>query len=263
MHFTPDLNLVEEHRRWLNGFDDQYRRNWEKLLNADPEAAACEAEVRRVLEGQGNAVEPNEILDGSGQAPDFRCTQRGQMFYVEVTSISIEKATEFTELPHMPEGNGGASNYGQLNGAIFNAAKQKTPQCSQLQHPALVAVGTFHFQASCICFHRGHLQMLLTGQELITSKLDTRTGKPVGGLYLSTQLRSAAFLRPDSGIGMDHARNPISGILLCGLGCNPPEIRGVLHPSPVHHFDRTLLPSIEFCRLRTGYETGALSTEWV
>ena len=263
MRFAVEPNLVQAHRRWLSAFDPQYLHNWGKLMDADAEAAACEAAVCRLLEKNGNRVEPNEDLTGCRKSPDFRCTQAGELFFVEVTRISIEKATEITSLPHPPSVRSRAQHYGQLNRLVFNAVKEKTPQCSGLDRPALVAVGTFHSRASCICFHREHVEMLLTGQELITQRIDTRTGHPVGGPYLSTELQSATFLRPDNSTGMRDARNPVSGILLCGFGCNPPGVRGVLHPKPVHDFNRNLLPAVEFCRLRTGCESGDLSSEWV
>lgn len=263
MTFTPDQQLIQEHCHWLSAFDAQHLRNWQKLLNADAEAAMCEAAVRGLLEENGNQVEPNEDLTGSNQSPDFRCTQAGKTFFVEVTCLSIDKVTEVTALPHLPPKESRASHFGLLNDAFFNACRQKTPQCARLGHPALVAVGTFHFQASCLCFLQGHLEQLLTGQELITFNIDTRTGGAVGEGYLSTQLRSATFLRPDPNAGMDHARNPVSGMLLCGFGCNSPNVHGVLHPDPVNVFDRSLLPHIEFCRLKPAYGEGQLSTEWI
>ena len=256
MHFTPDSDLAEEHSRWLSAFDPQYLRNWEKLLKADSEAAMCEAAVRRLLEENGNDVKPNEDLTGAVQAPDFRCTQGDKRFFVEATCISIEKATEVTGLSHVPQG---AADYRPLNDAMFHACKQKTPQCSDLEAPALVAVGTFHGQASCICFLKREVAMLSTGEELIAHVIDTRKRTPVGDSYRSTGLRSATSLRPD----MSSARRPVSGMLLCGFGCEPPEVRGVLHQSPIHEFDRCLLPEVEFCRLQEGYESGSLSTEWI
>ena len=261
MLFTPDANLVEEHRQWLAGFTAQHLKNWEKLLNANAEAAMCEAEVRRLLQENGNTVEPNEELTGADQSPDFRCTQAGKVFFVEVTCISIDKATQVTGLSDQPDGKG--HYYRPLNDAIFEACRQKTPQCSDTGCPVLVAVGTFHFRASAVCLGKPYLQMLLTGKELISHNIDMRTGEGVGDTYLSTKLYSAAFLRPDESSGLCHARNPVSGMLLCGFGGDPFLVRGVLHPSPVHEFDRALLPKVEFCRLRPGYDSGQLSTEWL
>lgn len=262
MPFTPDCNLVGEHRRWLAGFHPQHLQNWGNLLDNDPEAAMSEAAVRRVLQVNGNSVEPCESLEGSRRLPDFRCSQEGKVFFVEVTSISIEKATKVTGVLHKAI-DPVASGYESLNDAIFDACNKKTPQCSDLEHPALVAVCTHHSEASWICLDRLDLEELLTGDELITRKIDTHTGNPVGDTYISTKLRSAAFLRPQPGGGMRHARNPVSGILLCGLGCHPMEICGVLHPQPIHPFDRSLLPKVAFCRLQAGYESGLLFTEWI
>jgi hypothetical protein len=262
MIFVPDPHAIAAHRSWLSAFDPQYQRNWDKLLNADPEAAMCEADVRELFEENGNRVEPNEDLTGAHLSPDFRCTQGDSRFFVEVTCISIEKATGVTNLEHIPSSED-ASCFSPLNDAIFSASKAKTRQCSGLGHPALLAVGTFHFQASCICFDQMHLEMLLTGKTMIAHNINTSTGTPIGDWYEATRLRSATFLRPDTTSRMSHARNPISGILLCRFGCNRPKVRGVLHPDPVHAFDRSLLSKIEFCRLRPGYRSGQLGTEWI
>lgn len=179
----------------------------------------------------------------------------------EVTCLSIAKVIGATELPD--DADGKARHYGLLNDAIFEASRKKTLQCADTGHPVLVAVGTFHFQASALCFSEHHLQMLLTGEELITQRIDTRTGQSVGDIYLSTKLWSATFLRPDNETGMEHARCPISAMLLCGFGCHPFQVGGVLHPRPVHDFDHLLLPDVKFCRLKEGYESGQFSTEWV
>jgi len=260
--FRPDDLLFREHLSWLDRFDPQFRKNWEKLYWSDPEDAMCEAEVRRLLEKNGNNAEPNETLHGTKRSPDFRCIQAGKDFFVEVTCISMEKATSLTGLNHFPDPGFSFSGVGRVTDKLFHAATKKTPQCSNLGHPALVAVGTFHWQASRLCFERKHLELLLTGETLISQNIDGTTGGPVGDDYLSTNLRSATFLSPKEG-GFTHARNPVSGILACGFGCEPPRIRGALHPKPIHAFDRSLLPEVEFCRLKPGYEAGTLITEWV
>ena len=91
MTFTPDPQLIQEHQRWLSAFDAQYLRNWEKLLNADSEAAMCEAAFRQVLENNGNHVQPNEDLNGNCQSPDFLCEHDSHRFYVEVTCLTTAK----------------------------------------------------------------------------------------------------------------------------------------------------------------------------
>jgi hypothetical protein len=258
--FVGDPILAQEHRQWLSAYDRQHLRNWEKLLNDDSEAGMCEAAVRRLLELNGNRVQPNA---GLASSPDFKCTKSGQVFFVEVTCISVEKATQETGMSNLPSRTGELETYSLLNDALWGACKHKTLQCVGLAGPASVAVGTFHFNASCLCFLDVELEGLLTGEQRITRDIDTRTGDPVGDTYLSTAFRSAAFFRPDKNTGMAHARCPVSAMLLCGFGSNPPHVRGILHPAPVHGFDRGLLPRVEFCRLREGWESGQLSTEWI
>jgi hypothetical protein len=263
MSFSIDIELAREHREWLRHFDAQHADNWKKLLVTAPEAASCEAAVRRVLEQNGNAVQPNETLDGSRKAADFCCTQAGKTFFVEVTCISIEKATEHTGLPHPPHQNGFTfSGFHGLTGSVFHNSIHKTPQCSNLPHPAVLAVGTFHWHASCLCLERKHLELLLTGETLLTQNIEPTKGTPVGDGYVSTHLRSAAFLKPKPDGWMSHARSPVSAILACGFGCDLPRIRCVLHPKPMHPFDPSLLPNVEYCRLLPGYENGRLCTEW-
>lgn len=261
MTFRPDDESIERHERWLGCFNPQYLDNWKKLLGNDAEAAMCEVDVRLLLADNGVDVEPNEDLSGGGKTPDFLCRKDDQAFYVEVTCIGINKATEVTALPH--EFTGDPSFHRALNDAIFNACRQKTPQCADQDLPCLVAVGTFHHQASCICVDKHYLADLLTGEPMIAHDIDMRTGEGVGETYEITHLRSATFLCPDKNKAMDHARHPVSGMLICGLGRRPPIVFGVLHPSPVRQFDRRLLAKIEFCRLKDGYESGQLSTEWI
>lgn len=257
--FQRDPNLVREHLSWLDRFAPQFGKNWQKLAS---EPAMCEAAVRRLLEQNGNKVEPNETLDGKERSPDFRCTQAGKLFFVEVTCISIEKATKLTGLKYFPNQGFPLSGIGRVTDTIFQAAIKKAPQCSHLGQPALMAVGTFHWQASRLCFMHQHLTLLLTGETRIAQDIDTTTGDPVGDDYLSTNLRAAAFFTPKDAV-LGHARKPVSGILACGFGCEPPQIRGALHPNPIHTFDRSLLSKVEFCRLKPGYEVGNLTTEWV
>ena len=219
----------------------------------------CEASYWAVLQDCGVDVEPNRDLKHRKPSPDFLCRKNGAKFYVEVTCIHIERTTRATELSHMPSG---AGHYKLLNAAIFDEVRQKTPQCADLDAPALVAVGTFHCQASCVCIRKWEIGMMLTGDELITRQIDTQTGGAVGETYLSTNLTSAAFLRPSIDAWLEEARLPVSGILVGGFGCSPPSIYGLLHPNPLRPFNRNLLGQIEFCQLQRDDAGGQLSVEW-
>ncbi len=260
MPFTPDPNLVEQHRLWLAKFDAQYLRNWEKLLNTQPEAGMCEAAFRKILEANGCEVEPSEDVTGTNPSPDFRCRLGDQAFYVEVACLRIETVTAKTNLPHKPSG---AGHHRLLNNLIFEAVRRKMRQCVDLDAPALVAVGTFHFASSIIHLDKLHLGWLLTGKIGVSFAYDESKGEATGEPETITSLEDAAFVRPDDDGWLETARHPVSGLLVAGLGTEKWRVFALLHPEPMRPFDRKLLPGIEFCRLKDGYRSGQLSTEWI
>jgi hypothetical protein len=256
--------LVSEHRQWLTGFDGQHLKSWEDQLIDNPEAALCEAAVRDIVQGFGFAVEPVADLKGQGangavQRPDFRCSNGIGAFYVEVSNISIAKATELTNLPH-PEQFGSSRFYGKLTKAVFAKAKGKATQCEQ-DLPTLLAVGTFHAAGSRLAMDRFCANSLLTGEPMITWDVDTRTGTSVDDTYQSTNLKYASFMKPGD-CSIINARTSISGILLCGLGVLPASIIGVLHPEADRPFRSELLPRIPFGEVRIDYERHQLTAVW-
>jgi len=124
-------------------------------------------------------------------------------------------------------------------------------------------IATFHFQAGCLCFTEHMAELLLTGRTYITKNFDPELGQSIGETYESTKLELAAFIRPSEIEDLEHSKKTISATLLCSFGTKPISVVGVLHPKPVHPFDRNLLPDVKFCRLADGYETGQLKVEWV
>jgi hypothetical protein len=251
-------DLEAEHRTWLSAFDHQYLRNWDKLRNGNQEAGLCEAGVRRLLQMHSIKVEPNEDLTGSEQRPDFRCTHPEGKFFVEVACITLDTATEETGLPYPSQP--GARNYRHLNDTVFKTCKGKAPQCGNATEPTLVAIGTFHTDASVLCFQKKFANMLLYGEANISWLVDTRTGQGIGDTYQTTKLYSAPFLRPDQ--RLSEARTSISGVLLCGFGIAPPKVLGILHPGAIRRFDRRLLSGIDFGEVQVDRKTGVLSTSW-
>jgi len=216
--------------------------------------------MRRFLQRSNVTVYPNEDLTGAEQRPDFRCAYVGDTFYVEVTCISTTKATEETGLnPEKP----GSTNYRPLNDSVFEACRAKAPQCGNLDNPALVAVCTFHGPAAMLSFSKGRVDMLLTGETKITWNIDIQTGSQVGETFQSTDFRSAAFLRPNKQNGFGFARNSISGLLLCGVGFEPPNVVGILHPNPARPFRPQVFPHTAFCEVQIDNASGTLSTTWI
>jgi len=251
--------LADEHRRWLGAFDEQYLRNWEKLLKADDEAAMAEARMRQMLEQWGVQVEPNEDLTGRSQRPDFRCSKGEAAFYVEVTCISKETATAKTGIPDGPHGMTACS---PLNDAIFSECKGKASQCGNTDGPCLLAVGTFHTFAAMFSFKKPVVGWLLTGEAKLAWNIDMRTGEQVGENYQITELYSAAFLRPDLNEEVGFARSSISGLLLCSYGSEKFCKIGVLHPHPARPFDPSLLADVTFGTVSIDRQSRQLHVSW-
>ncbi len=258
-------DVITEHREWLQKFGNERLKKWEDLLKSNPEGAICEASTRKLLSEHRIVVEPYEEPSHGG--PDFLCSRKGEVFYTEVTCITKEKVIRKTGLNDIFEGSAEhrAQYYSLLTEAFKGELCDKASQCSNLNKPCIVVIGTFHCRAGHCCFGKRGSEDLLTGTSQIAMRYDPVQGKGVGNIYETTDLRDSAFIRFQKSLNgqVECARNPISAVLLCSF--NPKtEAVGILHPNPNHCFDRNLMPDIEFVRLREGYkQTGKLNVEWI
>ncbi len=255
-------SLADQHRNWLKSFDPQHLANWEKLLNGNPEAAFCEATIRRRLQRNGLTVSPNEKIDSSQAAPDFRCTVGDQWFYVEATCVSIAVAVKKSGIPK--GGNKGLAPFKPfgMTEAIFHKCGPKTKQCANLDAPALVAIGTFHVDAASASFKKVLIDSVLTGNSSMAWNVDPTTAKQVGEAHQWTELENAAFLRLNENSNeVKSIHSPVSGVLLCGLTLASDFI-GVLHPLPCRPFDPSLLPGVEFGRVEIDRQKHSLKAVW-
>ena len=250
--------LEAEHRNWLSAFDAGYLRNWESLLNDREEAAFAEAGVRRLLQEHCITVEPNEDLANSEKRPDFRCFAGRYEFYVEVTNISIDSATQTTGIPH--QGSIEAHPFSISPRRIFWKTVNKEAQCDGVDAPALVAVTTFHGFAAKLWCTRIFMNWLLIGETKLARPIDVRTGNRVGDACQVTELKSAPFL--DEASEDWFARESISGLLVCHPAMNDLPILGGLHPKPVRPFDPAILPQVEFGQLTIDRTSGKLTVVW-
>ncbi len=252
---------IAAHRLYLELEAGDRVARWEELLRHSPEPALCEAVTRSFLASEGANVAVHE--DPATGGPDFICIRNGLECHVEVTCVTIEKVTRISELSDEPQG---ACHYGLLTEAFRGELSGKTPQCSQLGGPCLVAICTLHRQGGVKCFSKHAAGDLLTGTSKITVEYDPELGEGIGDPYESTSLQDSAFIRfaKDSSGRVEFARNPISGVLLCASGYSSKRVTGIVHPNPNHVFDRNLLPNIKFAKLTDGcLETGALTVEWI
>ena len=262
MPFVHDKNLIEEHRQWLAQFDPRHTKNWQQDFENNQDGAMCEAAFRRLLQINGLIVEPNRSLTNNIGGPDFRCKNNGQHFYIEATCIPREVASQEVWLPERLADITTSRVTGDLTWAVWEAAKEKTPQCANQDAPTLLAIGTFHQSASQLCVEECLAEKILVGHTRYVVSVPKKPGPQPSKGKIMTELKSAVGLRLNS----DHiipVRRTISGLILGGLGIDPVKIYGVLLPEPARPFDRKLLPKIPFCRLQSGYKTGPLNTKWI
>lgn len=258
--FFIDTKLIKQFGKWLEQFDEQHARAWALLLHRDPEAAMCEATFWGILTDCGITVEPFLDLTGGKKSPDFRCQKDSYTFFVEVTCLKIETVTKKTHLEHEP--NSKPQAYAPLHNAIWEECVSKTSQCAAVDAPCLLAVGTFHCVASMVAIQPRLLAWLLTGEPKLAWDIDVRTGSGHGDAYQITEFESSAFVRPGKTNGIEFARLPISGLLIGGFGIRPPQIFGLLHPSPKQVFAPSILSRIAFCKQNIDFQNGSITTEW-
>jgi len=256
-------DLIKEHRLWLKTFGEQRTKKWEDLLKSNPEGAICEAATRKLISDYGIDIQPYEDLSNGG--PDFLCSKNGKTFYVETTCISIEAATKESGLYPTESPDIDDSAYEDMTEKFRSEISNKVPQCSKVKAPCIVVIATLHSKASVCCIDKFAAEELLTATTYITGTINTKTGEKVGDTYESTRLENSVFIRPkkNSTNWIEHARNPVSAVLLCGFSSDPPNVLGCLHPKPNYKFYRTLLPQVKFCRLAKGYQTGQFQVEWI
>lgn len=260
--FVPNSRVRGKFINWIEQFDNRHARAWAHRYNDDPQGAMCEAMYWGVLSDCGVEVWPNADLEGGKPGPDFKCRKDGCDFYVEVTCIRIETASSATGLRHVLDPKHGASAYAPLNEAIFNECVSKTRQCSGLDAPCVLAVGTFHLEASVLCFRKHFVEQLLTGKAMIAWYPNLGHGRPSDETWQETAFDKASFVRLSRLQGLEHCRKPISALLVGGFGCTSPRVLGLIHPNPVREFRFEQLDCIPFCQLKIDLLNGTCSTRW-
>jgi hypothetical protein len=263
-NFRPNTKVLDAFVQWIEQprFDVRHAKQWAKLYRDDREAAMCEATFWAVLTDCGVDVRPNRDLTGQSKSPDFVCTKDNAKFYVETTCIRIDTATRKTGLQSMPPTDRDATHYALLNKAIVAECTSKTPQCAMLDVPCVLAIGTFHFRASVQAVHKRCIEWLINGEPKIAVNFDPVAGMGFGEPFQVTDYNWAAFLGISRLVGIAPRRQPISALLIGGLGCEPPKLFGVLHPFPIREFNPAILDRIPFCR-KADSSAGIASAEWI
>jgi len=241
------LELIDEHRSWLNLFGKHRLDNWEKLLQNNVEAAICEAATRRLLSKHRVKIEPYE--DPSSGGPDFSCIKDDERFYAEATCVIQEKAMRKTGLT-----DGSQYTFKPLTKVVMDEIRNKTTQCSNLNTACILVIGTLHPQIGHICFSKDFAEHVLTATPKIGTQWDNEKKRATDKLCKITELHNSSFVKSKKAKAneIEEARRTISALLLCSFGVKLPRAIGVLHPKPNHFF-----------RLAEGYQDGQFQVEWI
>lgn len=245
---------------WLDGQSPDSLRLWIARLesndDAQAEGAIAEAVVLDYLAIRTDTVRLADIPGKGG--PDFFFNEDDRSFYVEVTNISIEKATAVTSLSTEL---GSFQNYNNLNLQVKEEVLKKAGQFSSLDRPLVVVVSTLHPIASQLCVSKGHVEQLLYGRKAIAGKYNSEKGEVEGDLFQLATMDHSGFTRKDS---LEVARRNVSAIVVGGFGCVPPtaKVRGILHPDPVRPFNPSWIDDLPFLRFKEWPLSNKIVTEW-
>ncbi len=255
--FKPNHRVLDQFIKWIEQpqFDQRHATNWGKLYRNNPEAAMCEAYFWAVMHDCGVDVEPNPNI-----TPDFVCRKGDNRFYVEVTCVQIDTATRKTNLEPLPDQT--ATSYQSLNEAILGETKNKTSKCANLDAPCIVAIGTFHYQASVLGVRKRFMEWLHT-DPCIGMTFDVKAGRIIGEPYQLARRHKSVFVQLFGDGRLAHVRRPISALLVGGFGCEPVRLFGLLNPTPARAFDPQLLERIPFCIEKTDLSKASVSIEWI
>jgi len=252
--------FIESHRAWLARFPAAYAGKWEQLLSANEEAALVEAHVREILVANVESIRPFE--DAAHGGPDFECLQGQNRFYAEASALGISSVSKATNLRHEIKPGPTFHTYRDLTRLIQARAKKKANQCSELDAPCLLAIGTLHFEASTLVSDELHMQHVLISETGLSMEFDEERGEAKGPMIPTTDLQHSAVLGVDDDSEVEAQRRSVSALLIAGLGTDPVHVKGMLHPGAVRPFSRALLPRIRFCELDDGYRDGRFRPVW-
>lgn len=257
-----DSSIVA-HREWLSGFDAGYLEKWNRLLDADRESALCEAGVCQLLRDRRVEVQPFEDLREERRKPDFLCEVNKERFYVETTCVRVPTLSRRTKMSAEPSRETLPFHPAGTCQAIASKCKDKSEhgQFDNLDSPALLAVGTFHWPASAIGFSKVLAPWVLTGEPCRTREVDPESPAD-SDWHEWTDLEYAAFIAKDGDGELQYIARNVSGILLCGLDSWPATCIGVAHPSPFYDFNWELMPSIEVASVLIDDQQGELHVNW-
>jgi hypothetical protein len=232
-------SAMDEHAQWLQATDAARAERFQSLRQSHREGAAAEALVAACFRSWVNTVEPSE--DPASGGPDYLCTQKGQRFYVEVTTLATAAVEKASLIPDDPHWKGGT--VGSISRIVRSSISDKVRQCSNRDAPVLVALGVHHSWISMGV--DGLAREILISDEAYWPAVSAQSPIPTGPGDFVTHLSNALFMAVDAN-GVTPKRQPVSAVLVFGLGVKPPQVVGVVNSGASRPFDVCLLPQVAF-----------------
>ena len=233
-------SAMDEHRQWLQATDADRAQRFQRLRSSDREGAAAEALVAVSLRSWVEKVEPSE--DPASGGPDYRCIHLNQHFYVEVTRLAIEAVARASWIPDDPHWKGGA--VGSISRIVRSSVSDKVRrQCSNRDAPVVVALAIHHSWVSGDV--EGLVREILISDETYCPAVSAESPIPTAPGECVTRLSNALFMEVDAN-GVKPKRQPVSAVLVFGLGVRPPQVVGVVNSSACRPLDVRLLPQVPF-----------------
>jgi hypothetical protein len=250
-------NIVKAHAEYLLVKHPTYYDKFQRLRDADLEAAMGEAAVFSMLKTYFRA-EPEPADEPGTGGVDFICRKdKDDAFVVEVTSLKPESVAKKSGIPVTVDEGGGA--FEMTTRQLFFTVCGKADQLADYPCPRVLAITSTHFASSFLLGAQG-AEYLLTSEP----KLTFSAGAPGAPLRMTTDLRSAAFFAPGANGQVVPRRQTVSAVLLIGLFGDQSNVIGLLHPAPARPLSTERFREVPFLRMRNWpIVAGAINTEWV
>ncbi len=249
--------IAEAHSDYLLLKHPAFHHKFQRLLEADPEAATAEAAVFSILKTYFRA-EPEPADEPGTGGVDFVCRKDEEdMCVVEVTSLKPEAVAEKSGIPAIADDDGGA--FRMTTHQLFSTVCGKADQLADYPCPRVLAITSTHFASSFLMGTQG-AEYLLTSEPSLTFPV----GVPGAPVRMTTNLRSSAFFGPGPNEQIAPRRRSVSAVLLIGLFGDQSTVIGLLHPAPAYPLGIERFREVPFLRVANWpIVDGIISTEWV
>jgi hypothetical protein len=147
---------------------------------------------------------------------------------------------------------------------FFEECRNKVTQCSGMDAPVVLGIGTFHRIAAWESTEIDYIDELLTGSLGFQLPLHPESGRPMGEpLSLASLDHSVSLRKTKDKRDIEGARKSIAAVVIAYPNRSVfDEVIGVLHPEAERPFDNALLPNVRFRKLNVNTVEGWCQPTW-